>query len=70
MARSLSQLLVVLVGGAVAGGAAVLAAFPEATDPVPPAGCLAAAGVAALATAVTARRLRPRAVPAQGRSRR
>jgi len=64
--RSTSQMLVVLVGGVVAGALAVLAALPEASDPVPPVAVLASATVAALATVALARRLRPR----QGRSRR
>ena len=65
--RSTGQLLVILVGGAVAGGLAVLAALPEATEPVPPVATLVAAGLVGLGTLAVARHLRPLA---QGRSRR
>jgi hypothetical protein len=65
--RSTTQMLVVLLGGVAAGGLAVLAALPAATEPVPPLAVLGGSAVAALATLVLARRLQP---IAHGRSRR
>lgn len=65
--RATSQLVVVLAGGCLAGGLAVLAAFPAATGPVPSPALLGAAGLVGLGTLLAARHLRP--LP-QGRSRR
>ena len=65
--RSIGQLLVVLVGGALAGGLAILAALPDASGPVPPVATLVTAAIVGAATLTVARRLRP---IAQGRSRR
>ena len=52
-------MLVMLVGGVVAGGLAVLAAFPATIDPIPSTACIAAAAVVMLLTFVSARRLQP-----------
>ena len=61
------QLVVVLLGGVRAGGLAIAAALPGAADPLSEGTVLAAAGVVAAVTLLTARRLRPLD---QGRARR
>ena len=60
-------MVVVLIGGVLAGGLAIAAALPGAADPLSEQAVLAGAGAVAAATLLAARRLRP---IDQGRSRR